>query len=443
MTEEETTKTADRAGEKHSLQNRGELFFGSLQWFSFFLSNTVAMPIVIGQVFQLSAVETAELMQRAFFVIGAASFLQGWLGHRYPVADGPAGVWLGVFILMGETALRQGGEPLEILRLLEGGMLLAGLLLILLALTGAVRRVAALFTPLVTGVYLILLVFQLSGVFLQGMLGVDEASRIHPLTALCSFGILALVIGISVRGSGWVKHYSVLIGILVGWALFVLLGRATPPSPSGGWFQFPEVFAWGNPELDPGMALSALLIALILLSNLVATMAAASQVLGPSRGGNRSALARGSLLNGVANGLAAFFSSVGTIPLSSSAGFMRMTGLHSKAPFLIGSTAVIGIAFLPGLASILAALPGPVAYAVLMASFVHILGIGLDHLTRHPMTERRMTISGIALIVGVGVMFVPADAFSGLPSILRFIVGNGLLIGTFTAVLLDRLWRED
>lgn len=424
------------------LREKGQTAFGSLQWFVFLLSNSVALPIIIGQTFHLSVQETAELMQRTFFVIGAASFLQGWLGHRLPIADGPAGVWLGIFVILGETVVQQGTEPGDILRSLEGGMLIAGLVLILMGITGSIRRMMVLFTPLVTGIYLLLLVFQLSGVFIKGMLGISaDTSRLDPVSALLSFGVLFLVLFLSVKGKR-LKNYSVLVGILVGWIAFFLAGLASEAPRTGEWLRLPEVFAWGPPRLDGGMAISSVLVALVLISNLVATVMAGEKVTGRRPEEDRRALDRGGIWNGATNGLAALFSAVGTIPLSSSAGFVRMTGLKGMRPFLLGCLILVGVSLFPPLTGFLAGLPGPVADAALLATFIQIVSIALGNIVREPMDDRRNTILGTALIIGVGIMFVPSSAFASLPSVFQFTLGNGLLTGTFSAILLEQLWRK-
>ncbi len=410
---------------------------GSLQWFVFLLSSSLAIPIVIGQTFQLSAQETAELMQRTFFVVGIASFLQGWLGHRLPIADGPAGVWLGIFVILGGTVGLDSGAMLQSL---EGSMLIAGLVLFLMGITGLIRRMMTLFTPLVTGVYLLLLVFQLSGVFLEGMIGLG-ADGLDSVSALLSFGVLILIIFISVKGKGSLKDYSVLLGILVGWTAFAWAGRLPESPQSEGWIRLPELFAWGVPRLEGGMVITGLLIAFVLMSNLVATVAAGEQVIGRRPEEARRALDQGGIWNGVANGLAALFSTVGTIPLSSSAGFVRLTGLKKLRPFLIGCLVMVGVSLFPPLMSFLAGLPEPVADAALLASFLQIVSIAVGNITREPLDDRRNTILGISLMIGVGIMFVPSTAFASLPSVLQFTLGNGLLTGTFLAILMERLWR--
>lgn len=95
------------------------------------------------------------------------------------------------------------------------------------------------------------------------------------------------------------------------------------------------------------MVITGVLIALVLMSNLVATVAAGEQVTGRRPEEGRGALDRGGIWNGAANGLAALFSAVGTIPLSSSAGFVRLTGLKQLRPFLIGCLVLVGVSLFP------------------------------------------------------------------------------------------------
>ncbi|MEC2078399.1 purine/pyrimidine permease, partial [Metabacillus fastidiosus] len=201
-----------------------QIFYNSLstsQWFIFLLASSIAFPIVIGNVFHLSIDEISELMQRTFFVVGISSFIQGWIGHRYPIADGPAGSWVSVFVILAGLTIQQGQDTRETLQLLEGGLIVAGILLLILGLTGLVNKLLFLFTPLVTGSFLLMLALQLSGVFLEGMLGIkEEAASLDYGTVAVSFIVFILVILLSIKGKGWIKSYAVLIGILSGWLLY-------------------------------------------------------------------------------------------------------------------------------------------------------------------------------------------------------------------------------
>ncbi|RAT96771.1 purine/pyrimidine permease [Brevibacillus sp. Leaf182] len=417
-----------------------ETGIGSLQWFVFLLANSLTLPIVIGQAYQLPADEIAGLMQRTFMVVGLSSFLTAWLGHRLPIPDGPAGIWLGVFVLMGELAASQGTDQSVTLQLLEGGMLVTGTILIIIGATGLMDRMLTLFTPLVTGAYLMLLAFQLSGVFLKGMIGVSTtSSEINPVNVVIAFAVFALVLSLSIWGKGWLKSYAVLIGIIMGWLAFALVNGSGSVPTASSIVLLPEIFAWGLPRLDGGMAVSAVIVAFVLVTNIIASMAAMQQVLGGKP--EKQALNRGGLMGGVANVLSSVFSSVGVVPLSIAAGFVRMTGQSRLLPFFIACLALTAVALVPSIYSFLSLLPGPVAYAAMLASFTQMVGIGLSAVLKVPLDERRLTILGVSLSFGIGVMFLPQAIFSALPTVLQYVLGNGLMVGMLLSLLLEHSWR--
>jgi len=39
-------------------------------------------------------------------------------------------------------------------------------------------------------------------------------------------------------------------------------------------------------------------------------------------------------------------------------------------------------------------------------------------------------------------MFLPSDMFQGLPTVVQYIAGNGLLVGVLIAMVLEKLWKE-
>jgi len=402
------------------------------------------MPIVIGTVFHLSIEEVSALMQRTFFIVGISSFLQARFGHRLPIADGPAGSWVGVFIVMADVAAHQGYSAKESLRLIEGGVVIAGALLLLLGLTGTVRKLLGLFTPLVTGSFLFILALQLSGVMMKGMLGMqgDNPQPDYGTAALALFVFLTIIV-LSARGRGWLKQYAVLIGIAAGWLIYMLLGKQLHPfAASGSFVRFPELLAWGMQQWNGGVAITAVLFTLILVSNTIAAVTAVRQVApGEERNPDRS-LNRGIAVGGVSHWLSALFSGIAVVPLPVSAGFIRLTGQPRVQPFIWGTLALAAISLFPAIVGGAALLPVPIASGALLATFVQMLGIALHSVTKDPLNERRTTILAITLLVGVGLMFLPQAAFQGLPTILQYVFGNGLLVSTLLAIVLEQVWRN-
>ncbi|MGP4073078.1 purine/pyrimidine permease [Piscibacillus sp. B03] len=419
--------------------------FSIIQWFIFLLANAVAIPVVIGSIFQMDPMEIMLLMQRTFFVIGLACFLQGWLGHKLPIVDGPAGLWVSTFAVFAASVGSTGAEGLEALQLLEMAMILTGVLLIVFGVFKISGKVISFFTPLVTGVFLTLLTFQLSGTFLQGMFGLSDDVQVAQMDGfLMAMITFIAVLVFSNFFKGWIKSYAVLLGIGLGWILFVLfIDQSKSQITSQIWVSIPDWFAWGMPQFDWSIVPVAVLTALILLSNIVASLSAATEVIEGKPNFTINQMNRGSFMLGVNHGISGIFSSVAVVPLASSAGFIQLTGETRKSPFIWASLLLILVAFFPPIISFLAGIPSPIANAALLATFVQLMGLGLRNLFADGLDQRRLTIITISLLLGSGLMFIPSEAFGQLPGTVRQVISNGMLVGTVLAVFLEQLWKTE
>ncbi|HGG0583880.1 MULTISPECIES: purine/pyrimidine permease [Bacillus] len=422
-------------------QHNQNHIMGTLQWFIFLLANSIALPIVVGGLFHLTTEEIFYLMQRTFFVVGISSFLQGWLGHRLPIADGPAGSWVGVFTVLAYATAGQ-DQLHSTLQILELGMIISGVILIGLGVTGFIGRILFLFTPLVTGTFLLLLCLQLSGVFLKGMLGITATiSQIDGFTAMIAFSIFLFVIILSNFGQGFVKSYAVLIGLISGWVIFLIAGKVTIPSQVTHFVQLPQIFAWGLPKWNTGMAVSSFVMVCILVSNTVAAIIAINQATIQKGTIEQKQLKDGTWVGGISHIISSVFSTVGVVPLPATAGFIRLTKQKYIRSFLLACMLLVVMSLFPSIIRYLASLPSAVASAVLMASFVQLIGIGFNNIKQVPMSERNVTILGVAVLFGSGVMFLPSGVLQSLPSVMQYIFGNGLFVGTVVSILLEQIWR--
>lgn len=429
----------------HSQLTRTKTGLETIQWFIFLLANSIALPIVMASIFQLDFQELAGLMRRTFFVVGIASVLQAWFGHRLPIMEGPAGLWISIFSVMAVTGAREGMSSLETLRLLETTMLFAGAFLILFGLFRVAEKTLPLFTPLVTGSFLFLLTVQLSGTFLRGMLGIqEETEAIHSTEALLAFLTFFLVLGLSIFGRGWISNYAVLIGILSGWALFsIFIANGPEQSVNGGMFAVPDLLAWGPPALDFSVLPISFIVAIILLSNIVASVVAASQAIENKPSFSDRQINRGSTLLGINHSMAGFFSAIANVPLATSAGFISLTGQKRKAPFVYAALVLIAVSFFPPIVALLSGIPSPIANAALLATFVQLMGLGLSNIASEELDNRRLTIIGISFLLGIGIMFLPLEVFEELPGLVQNLASNGLLVGTVLVIVLEQLWKED
>ncbi|UOQ44707.1 purine/pyrimidine permease [Halobacillus salinarum] len=415
-----------------------------IQWFVFLLASSVALPIVIGSIFDLSFHEISGLMQRTFFVVGLTSFLQAIFGHRLPIMEGPAGLWVSIFSVMAITGAQAGHNGMASLQTLEAAMIWTGVFLALFGILRLAHRVLFVFTPLVTGAFLFLLTVQLSGTFLKGMLGLQQqASQIDGGKALVAFTTFFLVLGLSIFGRGWMKSYAVLLGVGIGWVLdTIFLSPSQDSQPVTQIFSMPEWFAWGAPSFDWNVIPLAFVTAVILLSNIVASVVAVSQSVEGKPAYSNSQLDRGSLFLGVTHFTSSAFSSIANVPLASSSGFIELTGQKRKEPFLYATLLLILVSFFPPIVAFISSIPSSVANAALLATFVQLMGLGVSNIASEELDHRKLTILSISFLLGIGLMFLPPEVFQGMPSILQNLFSNGLLAGTILVIVLDQLWKE-
>lgn len=86
------------------------------------------------------------------FVVGISSFYKGGLGIDCQLRMGRLDLWVGVFTVLAYATAGQ-DQLHSTLQILELGMIISGVILIGLGVTGFIGRILFLFTPLVTGTF--------------------------------------------------------------------------------------------------------------------------------------------------------------------------------------------------------------------------------------------------------------------------------------------------
>ncbi|MBB4827113.1 xanthine/uracil permease [Sporosarcina luteola] len=420
---------------------------GGLQWAVFLIASSIAAPIAIGHVFGMDTAETALFIQRTMFVLGLACIVQATIGHRMPINEGPAGLWWGIFVVYAGMVGVLYSSKEDALQALQSGMIYSGVLFILLAVFGLVGKMKKLFTPAVTFTYLMLLILQLSGTFIKGMMGIQNAGDAIDIRIVFGSVVIVILMFIMMNHKvAWISRYSVLLAILIGWTLFLVIGKAPSiASVTGKWIDFPEILVYGKPIWDSGMVVTAFFITLLLIANMMASIRVMENLLKQSFSmETKDRVKQGSIASGINHLLAGVFSAIGPVPISGSAGFVGATRMASLKPFVIGSVIVVVMTIFPAVMSTFAALPAPVAYAVTFAIFSKMVEMAFHELAADKQQQQAYKIVAIGLMVGVGLMFVPSDSFVELPGLIAAILSNGLITGTIAAVAIEQflLWRQ-
>ncbi|MFZ5946219.1 MAG: purine/pyrimidine permease [Bacillota bacterium] len=413
----------------------------SLQWIAFNLVNVAVVPVVVGSAVGLSQVEIGQLAQRTMVFASFASILQVIFGHRLPIIEGPAGMWYGIFITLGAMAPNM-GKDLALLRTdLQLGVIAAGIVLIIFGMMGIMGKVLKFFTPAVTGTVLVLLTLQLSGSFVKGMLGIESGlDKINIPSLVVSATVIIIIVAINLKGKGFLNTMGILIGTLAGWLLAIIFGIAPAYNQvvTVPFFQLPVLLAWGSPTLDIGIIFVSILIGLLVLSNLVASILAMERTLEIKT--PPGTYDKGVIFTGIADVLAGLGSTVGVVPYSASAGLVSLTGVGSKAPFILYAVTMMVLGLFPPVGSLLTLIPKPVGYAVLAVSFCQMLIFGLKDYHLMKLDRRGSFVIGLPIIIGTGIISLPPGVFQGFPAFLQYIIGNGFVTGMLLCILLEHFF---
>lgn len=161
-----------------------------------------------------------------------------------------------------------------------------------------------------------------------------------------------------------------------------------------------------------------------------------------SKENEKQTLNHGAWVRGISHIISSLFSTIGIVPLPASAGFIQLTGQRKVKSFLIASFILAGVSFIHSIVSFISLLPGLIANAGLLATCIQVIGISFQSILREELNPRRLTILGITLLISLGIMFLPESAFSGIPSSLKYVLSNKLLVGTMIIILLEWFWKE-
>ena len=421
----------------------GKTLAYSIQHMVLFIANSAIIPVIMAKSLGLENDAISGMLLRTFFLCGVLSILQTRFGHRYPIIDGPSGLWLSVWINLSTVTSALGGDFAELRAHIEFSMLISGALVIALGLSGLMKYIARLFTPLVNGVFLVLMPIQLSKSMVSGMLGtVYGGSGIDKGSFAAFWVTVASMIIINIFGAPFVRSIAILIAIAIGWVFAVAIGIGDFGDMSGltSVFVLPELFSWGAPTFHSGILLTHLLASFLIFANIIASMQGMADLLEDDL--TEKKLNRGTIFFGVSTIATGAFATIGFVPFATSIGIVRMTENAARRPFYIGCAATVILGLLGPVGLFFAAIPPAVGYGAILVLFGVIVKQGTDYFKKAQLTERRGFALGISMLTGTGIMMQPVSLFEGLPSIIEPFVSNGLLIGIFLAIILEQALKE-
>ncbi|NMB33413.1 MAG: purine/pyrimidine permease [Clostridium sp.] len=406
-----------------------DLILLGLQW----LVITIPIVIIIGGVVAGIHFDTFSeqviYLQKLFFVTAVTVLMQVYWGHGLPLIVGPATV-----LLVGITSSQAGS-----IDSVYFSIMVCGLVLAVLSITGLFDYLKKLFTPRVVAGTLILIAFTLTPM-ITDLVTTTMGKGTGFLNLIFSLAIIFAMFAANRFLSGIWKSTLNIWAILLGTLIYNFL-FSVDISGRGNYGFAPALFSGFTlkPTFETGTIISFLICFLALAVNDLGSIQSVNQLIDPGKGKKR--VTRGITVTGLGNILSGFFGVIGPVNFSLSPGVIVSTRCASRYTLVPMGLGLLAISFFPGIIAFMGAIPPAVIGAILIYIMCSQIAAGLTialNSSEEFAFEHGLVI-GLSLMLSIIVSFLPQDTLNTFPLILRPILGNGFVVGVISLLVMERL----
>ncbi|KAF8109623.1 hypothetical protein N665_0094s0088 [Sinapis alba] len=416
------------------------LIYYGLQHYMSLAGSLVFIPLVIVPVMDGSDKDTAAVISTMLLLTGITTILHCYFGTRLPLVQGSSFVYLApALVVINSEEFRNLTEHKfrEIMRELQGAIIIGSLFQCILGSTGLMSLLLRFINPVVVAptVAAVGLAFFSYG-FPQA--GTCVEISIPVIVLLLIFTLYLR--GVSVFGHRIFRIYAVPLSVLIVWtyAFFLTVGGAydyrgcNADIPSSNilineckkhaytmkhcrtdasnawatspWVRIPYPFQWGFPYFHMRTCIIMIFVSLVSSVDSVGTYHATSMLVNAKRP-TRGIVSRGVALEGFCSLLAGIWGSgTGSTTLTENIHTINITKVASRRALAVGALFLIFFSFVGKLGAILASIPQALAASVLCFIWALTVALGLSNL-RYTQTAsfRNITIVGVSLFLGLSI----------------------------------------
>ncbi len=152
-------------------------------------------------------------------------------------------------------------------------------------------------------------------------------------------------------------------------------------------------------------------------------------------------LSKGYRAEGLAVLLGGIFNAFPYTAFSQNVGLVQLTGIKKNAVIVVTGVILMAFGLFPKIAAFTTIIPSAVLGGAMVAMFGMVIAYGIKMLSRIDFAKQEnLLIVACSVGLGLGVTVVP-DIFKQLPSALTLLTTNGIVTGSFTAVVLNIVYN--
>ena len=406
-------------------------------------AGAIAVPLIVGGALKLPKDAIAFLIAADLFCCGLVTIIQsmgiGKVGIRLPMM-------MGVTFTAIAPIIATGSNPDLGLPAVFGGVIAAGVFTLLAA--PYVGRLVRFFPPVVTGTVVLVIGVSLMRVGINWAAGgsptimgpngpMPNPNYGVPLHLGISAGVLAIILLVIATCRGFLANIAVLIGIGAGFAIALMLGKVNFSGlDAAGWVQPITPFHFGWPSFDLMTAVSLCVVMIVIMIEGVGQFLALGEIVGKKVG--QDDIARGLRADGVGAIVGGVFNTFTYTSYTQNVGLVQVTGVRSRWVCVAAGVMLIVLGSLPKLAVLAASIPQYVLGGAALVMFGMVAATGIRILGHVDFVHNKKNGYVVAISLALGMIPLVADKFfAQLPDLAAKFFSNGILLGTFAAVLLN------
>ena len=425
-------------------------------------ANAVAVPLIVGGALHLPKDQIAMLINADLFACGIATLIQtlgfGPFGIRLPIIMGVTAVSISPMLAMAAM-------PGVGLNGIYGAVLVGGLFGLCVA--PFVKHVLRFFPAVVTGTIITMIGVVLMRVGVNWAGGGAGTPQFGSAENLAVAGlVLAIILAVIKFGRGFVQNTAVLIGIAVGYAVSMAMGRAD----LAGIEAEPLVrvvlpLQFGLPEFHLIPCMTMCLVMTIVFIEATGMFLALGSMTG--RKVEPEDIKRGLRADALGTVIGAIWNTFPYVSYSQNIGLVGVTGVFSRFVCVAAGVIMLALGLVPKLAFVVASVPqsvlggaGFIMFGMVAATGIKIYNTdykaamesleaaygGTPEGGESPLANKQVLIigaGGVARPIGFGLIPIVAPTFFRIfPDVLKPIVGDGIILTSISAVLLNAFFNR-
>ncbi|MEC1529944.1 xanthine permease [Bacillus spizizenii] len=397
-------------------------------------AGAIVVPLIVGKAMGLTVEQLTYLVSIDIFMCGVATLLQVWsnrfFGIGLPVVLGCTFTAVSPMIAIGS---KYGVSAVY------GSIIASGILVILISFFFG--KLVSFFPPVVTGSVVTIIGITLMPVAMNNMAGGEGSVDFGDLSNLAlAFIVLSIIVLLYRFTKGFIKSISILIGILIGTFIAYFMGKVQFDNVSdAAVVQMIQPFYFGAPSFHAAPIITMSIVAIVSLVESTGVYFALGDL--TNRRLTEKDLSKGYRAEGLAVLLGGIFNAFPYTAFSQNVGLVQLTGIKKNAVIVVTGVILMAFGLFPKIAAFTTIIPSAVLGGAMVAMFGMVIAYGIKMLSRIDFAKQEnLLIVACSVGLGLGVTVVP-DIFKQLPSALTLLTTNGIVAGSFTAVVLNIIYN--